>query len=173
MHLVANSKKSALSFCLALAVISSAPASADEACTQLKSIVAAAKNGFAKFKGAAADTPDKWASTITLDDSTGCSIQKSGEMELTCDAPGFDNEEAAIADAGRRIDGYRKCLDGPLADSDDGSWADVSASPDRRALSGRGGVAIFADVSYDTWVDEKTVDVVQKYWVQTRVVDLN
>ena len=173
MHLAAISTKSALGLCLALAIVNSAPAAADEACQQLKSIVDAAKSGFAKFKGAAAAKPDKWASTMSLGDSTGCTIQKSGEMELTCDAPAFDNEKAAIEDAGRRIDGYRKCLDGPLADSDDGNWADVSHSPDRRALTGRGGVTIFANVEFDQWVDEKTADIIKKYWVETRVVDLN
>lgn len=169
----AFSIKSALGICLALVVVNSAPAAADEACEQLKSIVAAAKSGFAKYKGAAADKPDKWASTMTLGDSTGCTIRKSGEMELACDAPAFDNEKAAIEDAGRRIDGYRKCLDGPLADSEEGNWADISYSPDRRALAGRGGVTIFADVRFDQWIDEKTADIIKKHWVETRVVDLN
>ena len=155
---------------LVLSVTPTSSFAQGNACSQLKSVVAAAGSGFAKLRGEA-QKPGEWKTTLSLDGSRTCAIRKNEEyMEYRCHSAPVNTENEAVALADRMIKDYIRCLDGDRAPDDEGgSWADISRSPDRRALVGKGGAMVFVDVDFNQWVDEAKVEIVKEFSVETRV----
>ena len=79
------------------------------------------------------------------------------EMELTCNAPAFDNEKAAMEGA-RRLPQNASAVRWPTVTMGAGS---TFLQPDR-LLIGRGDVTIFTEVEFDQRVDERTTNIIKK-----------
>lgn len=159
-----------LSLALMLFVVPASSSAQGNACSQLKTILADAHSGFAKFRGEV-QKPNEWKATLSLDGSTACRIDKTDGFNYRCNAVPVSTEDQAVALADRMFKEYDTCLNG-AAENDDPAWADSSFNPSRRVLEEAHSKTrrnVWLIVRFDQRLDEAQTKIISEYVVETMI----